>query len=1074
MFRSRGPVARILLASVALVVASGIALGAFFLIKGARGRNAFREAELAYSEGRWADAKRNYTWYLARQRDDTSVLPKYIDSCLNQLNNRDGNLRDAGRAYLQLALATPEDSDRVRGVVDFYSHHSMWRELDYAAELLLRDRAGDPDLLFAKARARERLGRTADAMTAYRDLIESGNADPEVYGNLAILLLEQELREQGWQILEQALAERPDDPRVRMEYARFFLVENDVEGAAEEIEAALNAGLDTEEAYLAAAKIHAAQEDWDAVRDFAEKAIGRIPDSGEAHYLVFKSYLAQRQPDSAISFLSSAEPRVLVDNPRLYMMLAEAQIDLGREQDADTTINAYREAYPDNQITLEYLAARKLLEAGQAAEAISKFEFVVEQAPEHRVARRYLGVAYLEDGQRELARNTFELYLSGNPGDPVAQAIWNAEFAERSVLEVQDAAYDLLESSTPYLGGLLSTAYSLTRDPSASGNGGGEIELAKRLLERAIAQAPSAVDGYRQLAILCLDQQDFDGARDVIARAEAAGIPASNLTLLRAALAVSEGKLDEAKQYFYDDLSADSINLEQARTWAELLASRGHLEAGLELLRSYRDHGSSDEDRLGSYLAEVRLHLLSGDAESARSLSDKLFQEFQDEPDMVRRVNDERVSIARTLVNAGPNQNLDKAVQLIADLEVAEPDRPDLKILRAQILLQERPPDIDAADRLCAAAREAGADDRLTYLISSEIASRRGEFQKALEFARKAHSDSSPDPNTWIVLARAELQVGNMAGAVSVAEEASTLFPDNELILDLLVRVYANAGRIAEAESALKRLESMRGGRSDPSLYAWLLVARKDWAAAESVLRKMQEMNPGDTWTIHLLVVALAQQEKWDTVEAFLQDSVEANPEVPDLWVERGNAYLASGDPGNISEASFAFTQALRLHKDYYRALRGLLEVQLLTGNPGAALGLCDRLLARRPDDPDILARKAYILAQSPGRNNEALTAIESAIQISAKPAYIYQRGYLRLELGAYAEAIEDFQQFNQSGGSAPDNIDLLLAEAYLGLNNVELAKNYFESGKSALNNAANGTPSDRARLARLAVQLEE
>jgi tetratricopeptide (TPR) repeat protein len=1069
MFRNVGPAGRIVVAVLFLVVAVGFALGGYFLFRGYRGTNAFREAEQAYAEGRWDDAKRSYTWYLARQRDDTSVLPKYIDSCLKLLANREVNLRDAGRAYLQLALATDANPDSARDVVDFYSRHSMWRELDYAVDLLLRERPGDPELVFAKALARDRLGRSTEAINAYQELVESENTDPEVYGNLAILLLEQNLREQGWQVLEDALVTRPDDPRVRMERARFLLATNDIAGAAEEMDAALNAGLDTGEASLTAAKVYAAKENWELVRDFAEEAIDRIPDSGEAHYLVFKSYLAERQPEAAITFLSNTEPHVLTDNARLYMMLAEAQIDLGRTEDADRTIDALRNAYPDNQTTLEYLAARRLLEEGFAAEAISKFELVVEQAPEHRVARRFLALAYLENGQREKAKNTFELYLSSNPNDQAAQAIWNATFAERSALEIQNTAIDLLESSRPYLGGLLSTAFSLTRDQSAA-NGGSDVELAKRLLERAIAQSPSTSDGYRQLAVLYLDQNDPDGAREVLARAETAGIPSAELSLLRAALAVSEGKLDEAKQYFYDELAGNSVTLERARTWAELLAARGHLETGLELLQSFRDSATSDGERLEAYLAEIRLYFLSNDIESARALSEKIVDEFKDAPAMVGRMNDERVAIARALLKVGPHQDLNAAEQLITDIEQSERDRPDVKTLHAHMLLQQSPPDVEGANQLCAAALEAGADDPFDYMIFSEVASRRGDFQKAFEFATKAHGASSQDPNTWVMLARAEMQVGNMANAVTVTEKAFALFPDNENILDLLVRVYASAGRFAEAETSMKQLESMRGGRSDPSLYAWLLVARKDWSNAESVLRKMQEVNPDDTWSIHLLVVALAQQGKWDNVEGFLKDCIARNPDLPDLWVELGNGYLASGDPAKIPEASFAFSQALALHRDYYRALRGLLEVQLLSGNPGGALGLCDRLVTERPNDADMLARKSYIFAQLPGREEEALAAIESAVQISPKPMFLYQRGYLRLERGDFADAIEDFQQFNRSGQVAPSNLDLLMAEAYLGLKNFDLARGYFESAREK---AGQGTSRENARLARIAAQLE-
>ena len=155
----------------------------------------------------------------------------------------------------------------------------------------------------------------------------------------------------------------------------------------------------------------------------------------------------------------------------------------------------------------------------------------------------------------------------------------------------------------------------------------------------------------------------------------------------------------------------------------------------------------------------------------------------------------------------------------------------------------------------------------------------------------------------------------------------------------------------------------------------------------------------------------------------------------------------------------------------YYRALLGLLEVQLRSENLGAALGLCDRLLAERPDDTGMLERKASLLAQLPGRQQEALDTIQSAIDLSPRPSFFYQRGCLRLDLGDYANAIEDFQRAKQAGGAGPGSLDLLMAEAYLGLNNIDLARVYYESAK---NKASGVKPADAIRLDAIASRLAE
>lgn len=1056
---------------VILALVSVLGVSGYLVFRGFRGRTAYLRAEQAYSEGNWRDAKTNYTWYLARHPEDLEALPRYIESCLKLLNDRRGNVRDAGRAHLRLALASPSDRVLARQLVDFYRNHKLWRELDYAADIFLRKNPDDVHLLFNKALANENLGRTNQAVEGYQRLVEEGNASPETYGNLALLLQQQGLEEQAGQVIAKASAENPADLQIRLERARFLLATNDVTLAAQEIETALAGGLETGEAFLAAARVHSAQNDWAKAQALAEKAIGALPESADGYSLLVNTFLARGQVDEAIACLTGIEPRVLADNPQLYILLAELQINADRLEDADHTVEAYRAAYPGNRTLLEYLAARRLLKQGLASEAVSKLEIVVEQAPELRVARYFLALAYLDNGQRDRAKNTLELYINSNPGDPRASAMWDVTFAERSGQDAERAALTLLDSDTPYFGSLLSAAYSLTRRGSGTDEDGKRLELARRLFERAIEQSPSTPDGYRDLGFLCLDQGDLDGARQALARAGAAGIAPSGLILLQSGLALAELKLDEAKAYFDEELALGPITSKRAMKWADLFAGRGHLEAALELLDSVRAHEGAEGDHRELDLGQVALCIRRGDFERARTLIERLADQYADAPTVARRLNDNRMAIARALLVPGDQQDKPTSERLIADVERIEPDRTDAKILRTRLLLEQDPPDVDGADKLCAAAREGGASGAETFLISGEIAYRKGQFANALDYAVKANAASPDDVNTCMALARAQVQMGRFPDAVMTLEKVHSLLPENRTTLELLARAYAGASRFREAEATVRQLEAIEEGRVALPLRAWILVARREWADAEQILRPLHEANPDDLWTIHFLARAMAAQGQWDEVERFLNECVSRRPELPDFWVELGNSYLANPDAALLSKASNAFTQALVLRAGYSPALRGLLEVQLRSGDLGAALGLCERFLDESPNDPRMLERKASLLAQLPGRRQEALGTIQRAIEITPRPVFFYLRGCLRLDLGDFANAIEDFQRVDQAGGAGPGDLDTLLAEAYLGLNNTDLARVYYDAAK---NKGSGVKPADAARLDAIAARLAE
>ena len=1090
MFLFKKPLGRVLLVAFVILCAGGLGIAGFVIVRGRLGQGAHLRAEAAYAEQRWADAKTNYQWYLARHPKDSAALEKYIESSLNLLKNRSANVRDAGRARLQLAQESPGDRELAHQVVDFYWKHGLWRELEYAAGILLREHPGDERMSFCKALASQRLGRLTEARSTYERMIESGDPRSQVYGNLAVLLREQGLSEQAWQVLERALVKHPEEPGIRVERALFLLGGDDLAGAAGEIEQALDAGADTSSAFLTAAKVHMAQKDWGTAQTLAESAVSARSDSAqsdsaEAYSLVATCLLAENQAEEAIALLSSIDPFVMADNPELYLMLAEIQIDADHLTDVDETIEAYRTAYPNNREVFEYLAARKLLKTGLASEAVSKLELVVERAPELRIAQFFLVLAYLENGQQEHAKNTLELYLRNNPGDEQARVIWTTAFTNRSASDVANTARDLLRSDAPSFGSLMSTAFSLAGNRSDTDEGGAQVELAKDMLERAIEQVPSAPEGYRNLGFLYLDEEDVEGAQEVLARAELAGIASSDLSLLEAAIAIEQGELERASAIFDDELATEPMLPAKVMKWAALFADRGFLDNGLAVLDGALAGETTEESRVELNLGKVTVCTRAGDIEKACTLIEQLEESAGATPAMADRLNSARVDIARALLTQGGEDNVAVAERLTADVERTGPERTDAMVLRAQILLQQTPPDVDGAAELCAAALQAGAADAEVFLVSCEVAYRQGYYERALDHASKAYAKSSGDPRVSIALARAQLQMRQFAEAAMTLEAVDTPAADSGIVLELLASAYAGAGRFDEAEGVVTQLEGMEGAQETKSLRARMLIARSDWAAAEPLLREMHDENPEDFWTIRMLMAAKISLGRQDEAEAFIKACVSRQPEVPDVWVELGSFYLAAPDSARLSEASSAFSEALALQPNYYRALGGLLEVQIRSGNLGGALGLCDRLLAVQPGNPDLLGRKASLLMRQPGQQEEALAVVEQAIELDQQSIFYHMRGTLlldrgnlRLKLGDsdnakedFARAIEDLQRFDQSGQEAPGNLDALMSDAYLGLDNRDLAQAYYDS---AVKNSSRNTPADQARLRRIASSIAE
>lgn len=1052
--------------AVAVFIAVGLGAGGYLVLTHLRGQGAYKRAEEAFAENAWRDAKTNYGWYMARHPEDREVLPKYIEASLNLIEDRPSQLRDAGRAYIKLAQGN--SVEEAHKMADFYRQHQLWHELKYAAELLLREHPQDVYLTFCRALASQRLGNLTAAMEGYQAVLAMENAPVETYGNLAVLYSEQGLGERARQFMSDAVDAHPNDPEILVERARFRLEDGDTAGAVEDIEAALAAGAESPEALLSAARVRMATRAWEEGRKLAERATARGRDGPEAHLLIANAYLAEDRVEPAIDYLAGLDPYTLADTPQRYAILAELQIDRGRLEDARETIETLRRAYPASRPTRDYLNARILLKEERFPEAVAKLEVLVEQAPDIQAARYYLSLAYLRNGQQALAKNALSVYLKSRPADNRAQWLWNNNFANRSPQALAEEGRALLANNAPYLPSLLYTGQALCNRQ----NGVNEEQraLGINLLERAIETAPNNPEPYRSLGFALLQENDFEAVRNVLARAEAADIAPDALVLLQAGLGLAENDTEKAWSLFEQELASSSMTPQAVEPWASLFTDLADVEDGLEVLDKARAAATEPGNLQALDLARIALCRRTGQIEQACALLEDFDADRSQDATLLSRMNEERLEVARALLQLDEPPQREKAMQLITQVEESEPGRSDVMILRAQLLLQQPAPDLASAERLCADARDAGADDAQTLLVSSDVAYRQGRYQQALEFASQAHARQPRALAACMALARAQMEVGQYDEAVSTLEPARTMHPENTALLEMLARACGGANRLSEAEALIANLEERGRSQNSTALRLQLLMVRGQWAEAEKLLQTVLEENPDNLSAMLPMARVLANQGQWQKAEAFLETCLEQQPDSAELWLELGNIRLSNADDTRLNAASEAFSQALSKQKDDPRALRGLFEVSVRQENRGAALGLCNRYLEQSPHDAEMFEKKAMLLMQLPGRTQEAFKSVQQALAIQQSPLAYYLRGRLQLKREHFAEAVEDFQRFDRSGQTPPGNLDALMAEAYLGLGNKKLAQAYLDSARDS---EAAITQEDNARLARVAAALE-
>jgi tetratricopeptide (TPR) repeat protein len=1082
-----------------LVLAAGGAAGIYFYFIWADHVLLARVAEAAGAQD-WRAVKNNCAWYLTRHQRDTEILGKYADACSRILADRNANVRETNRAYFQLASLQPQNDDLVARVLDFQDKHRLWVEMEYSSSYFIRQRsegasAGSSSglggrLRYCHALALDRMGRTKEAIDGYTDLTSSGTTFIDAYGNLARLLDQEGLAEQAQIVLKQAEERFPDHSHVYLFRARLALARRSLEEAEQAFQKALERAPDDVDVLVEALDAAMKAGRWDRAAVYAEHLMKIAPERQEGP--LARAFLDEREgaADKAIALLSGLDPGMRAENPELFLALAELQVSNGRFDDFAQTIEAYKRSYPEHTSIFDYLAAREMLVKGQPAAAAAKLATVVESTPEFVRAQYYQAVAYMQSNQNELAQSALESYMRSRPDDERARALWETRFGgRRSHEEALNAARSLITNQEAGPFSRVFAARSLMSYASLPDAKDGDVEVVKSLLERAIQEQPAALSAYEALTEFLIDRKDTQGARQTLDRAAAAGVPKSDLAILRAAVALAEGDLDAADKIVAEDLTRPDVVPDEAIHWAELLAGAGYLEKGIETIKRIADRMNPDQ-QAELDLEQVTLTTRYGALDSAMDLLRTLEPEIARTPALAKRLNQEKVNIARALLRdtpSGEQERKKKAQELIDAVERIDPMNAGARVVRAGLLLQQDPPDYRGATSIITDILESAPSDVDALMLMSDITAAEGRTVQSLDYAQRAAADSSPGSQAQLALAEAQLRAQRYNEARETVQRFLVVRPANTRAMELLVRAYGEAGQVTEARAALERLEKAGAGDATKTqtvewLHGWLSGYEGNWQEAERTLRAQYDAKPDDLTSVQALATALMKLNRNDEAEQLLEKYAERQHNRPEAWTILGQFYLGLQQTQDLTQASSAFTQALFLVPDYAPALRGLIEVQVRGNNRGTALSLCDRYLGVHPDEIDILYRKAVLLAQDSKRFDEALETISRAVRSSERPEFLSTRAAIYLAQGKYGDALKDLQRYAELNGSTTAGIDTAMAEIYLAFHETDLAKQYYESAKKKAAKAENadgsvsaaGLDATSARLERLGKKIEE
>lgn len=575
---------------------------------------------------------------------------------------------------------------------------------------------------------------------------------------LAKLLAEEGRPRQALQRMERAIRKLPEEPVLRIEYARLLLRTGQAERAFEEADRARQLAPENRDVLDAVADVHIADglrsaESLAAARSALE-ALSELPDPDPRAMLsLAQIYLQQQEPARAARILRDVDER-LPDNRVVTVMLTQALIGSGRLEEAVRRLQRTLRRDP-NDLESRLTLAELQREAGEYDdEASTLAETPPTQRQDEEVQRR-LSLALVRSGDVEAALGPLQRLVKERGATP----------DDRFVYGYVLTALGDNEQAAEVLTGLLDEEPLQPEWP---------IELS-----RVLQRLQRSEEGIRHLeeAAAALRR---DGRPDAAAEVAMA-------RLNRLAEQDSWPRIVEALRGRLDELPEEDRE-RAAELLLEGLRESQRNEEALELLRS----GVLPLSEVALDIQEIETLRRAGREDAARRLL----------RDIATSEDPQRMMAAGLI-----HRQWGEAARSVALLEEAAAARPQhlggLYVLAQAYYEDGRKEDAEETLRRLLSEQDdiAGALNDLGYMLAEE--------GRDLEEARRMTERAvrlDPDNGAYVdSLGWALFRLGRLDEAQKYLERAARLMPDDPEILEHLGDVYRARGDHSAAQRAYRR-----------------------------------------------------------------------------------------------------------------------------------------------------------------------------------------------------------------------------------------------------------------------------
>ncbi len=771
--------------------------------------------------------------------------------------------------------------------------------------------------------------------------------------------------------LKNALQKDPNDAKARLLLGKLHLRAGNGAAAEKEIRTAIDLGadanlwrLDFVEALILQAKFDEALQRLDAATDLA--------DSDQVRALILRgdAALGQDKPDEARDLYTQAtqadpaSDKAAVGLLRLTLKEGDQAVAV---KEADELVGRF----PDNS---EILLIRAELHRAQGENeaALKLFDRVLAQDSANLMAR--LGRATALIGMKDLAQARKELALA----DQVQQNIPMTSYL-RGVIEFQEKDWT---KAAEHLDRVLTAVPGHLQSQLLLGiirYSEGELETADELLANVVAATPDNLQARKVLAAARIKMRDPARAIEILEPVSQGGDP-QTLALLGSAYML-QGDLEKGQEWLNRAVE-DAPNVAALRTQLALsMLAGGKTDKAIDELQSAVDLG---QDILQADVLLVLAHLKNKELDQAVAASVALEKRRPNSPVAYNLTG--LAYMAKGDLPAA-RARFEKALEVDPKFVTAE-----INLARADVAAK----DIDGAQRRYERVLEQSPKHLGALLGLAALAELRKNPDALIAALERAQDTNPTATQPGLLLTRFYITRGDYLKALTVANDLSGRFPDDDAVLQMLARAQTLGGQVPNAIRTFDQL--LQKNPTDPQLNYLAGGARwksGDHAGAQAAFRRALELKPD--FVDAQVALASVSLDAGDT-EAAMQSAQALQTAYPDAAV----GYRVEGSVHSAKREHKLAADAYR--KAFSRqasseVVRQLAEALSQGGDLAGAVAVLTGWAKEHKDDVDTQAMLGLFLQQS-GRPADAVAVYETVVAQSTQKnplllnnlAWLYQQ----------------------------------------------------------------------------------